>query len=87
MTVVDPNDATLKLQSGYLNAGIVSPKWSDDALHVALATTSGCDLIVSWNFQHIVNYRRILKYGVVNTAHGYPRIDIRTPEEVLDDEE
>jgi len=87
LTVVDPDEATLKLQRGYLNAGIVSPKWSGDALHVALATTSGCDLIVSWNFQHLVNYRRIKKYGMVNTAHGYPPIAIHTPEEVLDDEE
>ena len=86
MTVVDPDEATLVLQRGYLEAGILTPKWSDDALHVALATTSRCDLIVSWNFKHFVNYRRIKLYGMVNVSQGYPPIDIYTPEEMLDDD-
>jgi hypothetical protein len=30
--------------------GIVSPRWSDDAAHVAAATVARADAIVSWNF-------------------------------------
>ena len=86
ITIIDADPASLALQRGYLEAGIVSPKWADDALHVALATTSKCDLIVSWNFKHIVNYRRIKLYNMVNCEYGYPPIDIYTPEEVLDND-
>ncbi len=87
MTILDTDAAALALQRGYLDAEIVSPKWADDALHVALATTSQCDLIVSWNFKHIVNYRRMKLYSAINEASGYPPIEIYTPEEMLDDDE
>lgn len=87
LTILDPDDAALMLQREYLNTGILSPKWSDDALHVAVATVAECDVIVSWNFKHLVNYRRITQYGMVNEAHGYPAIDIYTPEEMLIDDE
>lgn len=58
-----------------------------DALHVTLATVSGCELIVSWNFRHIVNYQRIPMYNAVNTLHGYPHLAIHSPAEVTSDEE
>lgn len=61
--------------------------WEADALHVALATISGCRLIVSWNFRHIVNYRKIPMYNGVNQARGYAPLFIHTPQEVVDEDE
>ncbi len=29
-----------------------------DARHVAIATTHGIGIIVSWNFKHLANYQR-----------------------------
>jgi len=81
--IVDPDERAIALQQAYLTAGIVSPKWEADALHVAIATVFGCDVIVSWNFLHLVNFRRIKAYGRVNVENGYPPIDIYTPKEVL----
>lgn len=74
------------LQRAYLNAGVVTPKCDLDALHVAIATVSKCDMIVSWNFRHIVNYRRIPMYNRVNLASGYQAIGIYSPLEVIGDE-
>jgi len=45
------------LQQAYVDAGIVPPSAKMDALHVALATVSGCSMIVSWNFRHIVHFQ------------------------------
>jgi hypothetical protein len=42
----------------YLNAGVVSPASADDARHIALATIMEVDMVVSWNFKHIVHYER-----------------------------
>jgi hypothetical protein len=56
----------LMLQQAYLDAGVVTPNWADDALHVALASVSECSVIVSWNFQHIVNLRRIPLYNAIS---------------------
>jgi len=85
--VVDVTDEALALQKAYLNAKILTPKWEDDALHIALATVHGCDLIVSWNFQHIVHFQKIPKYNAVNALHGYDEIAIHSPSEVISNDE
>ena len=54
---------------------------------MALATVSGCRLIVSWNFKHIVNFQKIPLYNGVNQASGYGPIGIHTPPEVIVDED
>jgi predicted nucleic acid-binding protein len=76
----------VRLQNQYIKAGVVSAKWNDDALHVALATVSGCGLIVSWNFKHIVNFKKIPLYNGVNGNNGYPAISIHSPSEVIENE-
>jgi predicted nucleic acid-binding protein len=81
--VVDVAEEAIHLQQAYVNAAIVSAKWATDALHVALATVAQCRLIVSWNFRHIVNFRRIPLYNGVNLAQGYGVIAIHTPQEVI----
>ena len=87
MEVVEESAAALMLQQAYLDAGVVTPNWADDALHVALASVSECVAIVSWNFQHIVNLRRISLYNGVSMLHGYRSIEIRSPSEVLEYDE
>ncbi|MEA3638956.1 MAG: type II toxin-antitoxin system VapC family toxin [Lamprobacter sp.] len=73
----------LMLQQAYLSAGVVTAKSTDDALHVATATVSGCTLIVSWNFKHIVHFDKIPKYNAVNTLEGFGPIGIFSPLEVI----
>jgi predicted nucleic acid-binding protein len=87
--VTDITASALELRDAYLQAKIVTPKYSDDALHVALATVAGCALIVSWNFQHIVHFQKIPLYNAVNILRGYQQIAIFSPREVIryEDEE
>jgi predicted nucleic acid-binding protein len=54
-----------------------------DAQHIATATVSHADVLVSWNFKHIVNLLRIRAYNAVNLKYGYPLLEIRTPQEVI----
>jgi len=51
--------------------------------YIATATINRADVLVSWNFKHIVNLERIHRYNAVNLKLGYPMIEIRTPTEVL----
>lgn len=71
------------LRDEYLASGVLSPKWSDDALHVAQASVARADVIVSWNFKHLVNPLRIRGFDGVNTAQGYGPVIILTPEDVF----
>jgi len=45
------------------------------------------NILLSWNFKHFVNYTRIRGYNGVNMKLGYPTIDIRSPKEIIYDEE
>jgi len=67
----------------YLEEGVVSQKSRIDAQHIATATINRVDVLVSWNFKHIVNLERIHGYNSVNLKLGYPMLEIRTPIEVL----
>lgn len=75
------------LAEAYLQRGIVGSGSHADALHVALATVGQADILVSWNFKHIVNLGRIRLFNSVNLEMGYGTIEIRTPKEVLAYEE
>ena len=81
------NTESEELSAQYIQAKAISSKFSDDALHVALATIFKVDLLVSWNFKHLVNYNRIVKYNAINLLNGYKQVEIRSPKEVVDNEE
>jgi predicted nucleic acid-binding protein len=70
------------LADAYLAAGIVAPGCRKDAVHVAAATVAEVNLIVSWNFRHIVSYRRIQMYKGINLLKGYRMVEIRSPREL-----
>lgn len=71
-----------RLRNAYLEAGVVGKTHENDAHHVALATVARADVIVSWNFKHIVHLDKIRGFNAVNVREGYPLIDIRSPKEV-----
>jgi predicted nucleic acid-binding protein len=74
------------LAAEYIHDGAVGKNERADALHIALATAARVDVLVSWNFKHIVNLRRIHAFNAVNLKQGYPVLEIRNPREVIGDE-
>jgi len=72
-----------KLAKLYLKQDIVTKKYYDDALHIAIATVVNVDVLVSWNFKHIVNFEKIRKFNSVNLKEGYNILEIRTPMEMI----
>ena len=73
-----------ELAEDYVRSGVLGFASADDATHVAAASVAGADLIVSWNFRHIVNYNRIRGFNGVNVRNGYRTITILSPREVVD---
>lgn len=71
------------LAEAYLDAGVVGASHRADATQVAAATVAKADLILSWNFRHIVNFDRIHRYNAVNLMNGYALVEIRSPPEVV----
>ena len=81
--IYELNDSIRALAKRYLQENIVPRKYSDDALHIAIATFYGADVLVSWNFKHIVNLNRIHGFNAANLREGYKALETRNPNEVI----
>ena len=81
---VDQSEDSIQLGDEYINEGVVGKTSRTDCRHIALATLVNADILVSWNFKHIVNITRIRGYNSVNIKYGHRVLEIRTPREILE---
>jgi predicted nucleic acid-binding protein len=73
----------LNLAKTYVDENVVGRTSFDDCVHIAAATVNRADLLVSWNFKHIVNVFRIRGYNAINLKLGYPILNIHSPKEIV----
>ena len=73
-----------ELADYYIAEGVVGKTSRADCQHIAIATLNKVDILVSWNFKHIVNLARIRGYNSVNLKHGHIMLEIRTPKEIIE---
>jgi len=71
------------LANHYIKEKILGKASLNDAYHIAIATVNRLDVLVSWNFKHIVNLDKIRLFNAMNLKLGYPMIEIRTPKELI----
>jgi hypothetical protein len=83
---VELTEDTIELANKYIEEKVVGETSLDDCRHIALATIHKTDYLVSWNFKHIVNVFRIRGYNAVNLKNGYAQLDIRSPKEIVHNE-
>jgi hypothetical protein len=76
-----------ELSQRYVNEGIIPVKYKEDADHIAVAVVNGLDVIVSYNFKHIVKLKTKTMTGAVNRMLGYREIEIVSPTEVVEYDE
>lgn len=81
--VIQVTAEALQLGQTYINENVVGQTSLDDCIHIAVATLSKVDVLVSWNFKHIVNVYRIRGFNSVNLRLGHTTIDIRSPREIV----
>ncbi len=67
--------------------GTIPRKYAADALHIAAATVHDIDLIVSYNFKHIVKLKTVTMTEIVNLREGYKKIGIFSPTEVIENDD
>jgi predicted nucleic acid-binding protein len=85
--VLDETDEVKSLANEYIKGGVLREKSIDDCLHIAFAVVHNCDIIVSWNFKHLVNFKTISKVKVVNAINQYREISIMPPKMLLEEVE
>lgn len=81
--LVTSDEESAELAHSYISEGAVPERFYEDALHIALATIHSASVLTSWNFKHIVNLSRIRLYNSVNLKKGYSLIEIRSPRDIL----
>lgn len=63
---------SIELADKYILEKVVGKTSIEDCRHIALATINKVDVLVSWNFKHIVNLKS-----------GYGMIEIRSPKDLI----
>ena len=80
---VDITKDAVLLADNYIKEKVVGKTSRNDCLHIGIATVSHVDILVSWNFKHIVNIYRIRGYNSVNLKLGFPTLEIRSPKDIV----
>ena len=81
---VEITNEILALATKYVDEKVVGATSFDDCIHIATATIHRADILVSWNFKHIVNVYRIRGYNSINLRMNYLSLEIRSPKEIID---
>ena len=77
-----------ELAKAIVDEGILTPKSLDDATHIAVAILSNANMILSWNFKHLVNYNTINGIRqICFKKHLNKIIDICSPYVLLENED
>lgn len=84
---VDLAEEAILLAEQYLKEKVVGKSSRADCYHIAIATILKVDVLVSWNFKHIVNIQRIHGYNSVNLKSGFHTLEIRNPREIFNYED
>lgn len=87
LELVKMTDEAINLAKSYIDENVVGKTSFDDCVHIALATIHKVDILVSWNFKHIVNVYRIRGYNAVNLRLGYQTLEIRSPKDIINYED
>ena len=64
--------------------GILTDKSFDDCTHIAVAIENECDIIVSWNFKHMVNIKTINGVRAITILKNQKNINILNPLTLLE---
>jgi hypothetical protein len=72
----------LKLAQTYVDEKVVGETSLDVCIHIATATLSKVNMLVSWNFKHIVNIYRIRGYNSISLRLGYSTLEIHSPKKL-----
>ena len=72
-----------ELAQTYCDKKIVPFNFKADALHIAIATLSKADALISYNFEHIVSLEIMVAVNQVNKALNLNEIFLCQPQEVI----
>ena len=82
--VIETDKDIVELAGKFIDFGVLHEKSFDDCQHIAAAILAGCDVIISWNFKHIVNVKTVKGVKIITTMEGYKDLLIYPPSALLE---
>ena len=79
LIVIEAEKKVEELSREFIRLGILKEKNIYDCMHIATALLAKCDIIVSWNFKHIVNDKTIEGVKIISKTKGFDSIKIYCP--------
>lgn len=76
-------DGIEEIVEAYVERYVMPRDPTGDALHLALASYHGCDVLLTWNCQHLANLNKLGHIRRVNTILGLHVPQLVTPLELL----
>jgi predicted nucleic acid-binding protein len=89
LNIVNAETEIDDLAQEFIKLGILKEKSIDDCIHIATALLLKCDIIISWNFKHIVNDKTIEGVKTISQTKKLDSIKIYCPSILIggDDDE
>ena len=83
LPLLEVTEAVEDLATQFMMRSNLPSKASDDAIHIALATVSGLNYLLTWNCKHIANAQSQRKLLSICSDCGYTLPIICTPYELM----
>jgi hypothetical protein len=83
--LIEAKEAASKLSRELVERGPLPQSAVGDALHIAIAVTTGVDYLLTWNCRHLANAKMRTAIERVCRSNGYEPCIICTPEELMEE--
>ncbi len=83
-TYLDVTPEAVNLAEKLIEQNAIPRQAAEDALHIAVATVSGMDYLLTWNFKHIANAALRANVELVCRLNGYEPPVICSPMELME---
>jgi hypothetical protein len=81
---LDTTREAVELAEKLIEQNAIPKQAAEDALHIAVATVSGMDYLLTWNFKHIANAARRAGVELVCRLNNYEPPVICSPMELME---
>lgn len=86
-TTLEVDEESIEIAQRIIDLGILKAKSFDDCQHIAIAVVNDCDIVLSWNYKHMVNIKTIRGVRAITNLEGYKDIEIVSPSVLLEGED
>ena len=85
LPLLDLTEAVNDVAKTIMGSGMLPQGAARDAIHIAVSSVHGVDLLLTWNCRHIANAAIMKEFRTIVSGCGYELPILCTPEELIGD--